>query len=645
MMVSVIFALLAATSTLVNVQAQSGLPSSFPHTYPNQPVGNYSTAWQTYFQVTQELPNVTWTLPRNWAGNIAVGRDGHPNNTLFFWAFEHTNGSLTDENNEEPWGLWLNGGPGSSSMAGLTLENGPIQVTSEYSIVQNNFSWNGLADYIWIDQPVGTGFATADATGYVTDEDQMGHDFFGFLDNLVKVFPGLAKRPLYLTGESYAGTYIPYITKTYFGMEKPPVRLAKIAMGDGTIGSSATFEMLPTLSVIETYPQLIGYDDEIFAYFKQQEHLCGFDLNLTYPQDAHFPPLSIIPPTDRQVNDLLAQRKTPFRQQSFIDKAATRFVKRSDNSTRCPPKESLIGQGDETINGWYGCFLYDEMLDYALNCSFPYNLEPLDGSDFDVYDIPDALSPQAPLDASIFLNDPRTVQAIHAPQKTWFESINYPFGSDPQGEDPSAPPMDFLTDLATNASKHDIGIVIYSGNDDSLVPRRGSEVVIQNTTFGGIQGFTRKPSTAWTDDAGRFAGIVHQERNFTYVVVSGAGHLVPHYQPEAAYTFLREFVLGTNQTGLVKNASGTVSVVGGESPTLAAGVLPGNLEIFYGSGSTESTYIAPTATIAAWSSFIATAAPSGDIVVNIKARSLGHRTAPPIVVVLFISTAIFLILQ
>ena len=29
-----------------------------------------------------------------------------------------------------------------------------------------------------------------------------------FLGNLVKIFPGLATRPLLLTGESYAGTYI-----------------------------------------------------------------------------------------------------------------------------------------------------------------------------------------------------------------------------------------------------------------------------------------------------------------------------------------------------------------------------------------------------------------------------------------------------
>jgi carboxypeptidase D len=165
MVVPALFALFTATSTLLNVLAQSEsaiVPSSFPHVYPNKPAGDFSPAWQNCkqlpivfstfrslafsdFEVTDLLPNVTWTLPRNWAGNIPVQRVGHDNNTLFFWAFEKENGSLTasaDENLDKPWGIWLNGyvdehspfgrhsdcpttllrGPGSSSMAGLMLE-------------------------------------------------------------------------------------------------------------------------------------------------------------------------------------------------------------------------------------------------------------------------------------------------------------------------------------------------------------------------------------------------------------------------------------------------------------------------------------------------------------------------------------------
>jgi carboxypeptidase D len=44
-----------------------------------------------------------------------VNRAGHPNNTLFFWAFEHAgkNGSLAAParaNNTDPWIIWLQGG-------------------------------------------------------------------------------------------------------------------------------------------------------------------------------------------------------------------------------------------------------------------------------------------------------------------------------------------------------------------------------------------------------------------------------------------------------------------------------------------------------------------------------------------------------
>lgn len=55
------------------------------------------------FQVTDPLPNVTLAmdLGRNWAGNIGVNRTHHSNDTLFFWGFEHSPGSLTDVNNDK----------------------------------------------------------------------------------------------------------------------------------------------------------------------------------------------------------------------------------------------------------------------------------------------------------------------------------------------------------------------------------------------------------------------------------------------------------------------------------------------------------------------------------------------------------------
>lgn len=103
----------------------------------------------------------------------------------------------------------------------------------------------------------------------------------GFLSNLVKVFPSLKTRPLYVTGESYAGTYIvrplvpysplhadlsiqPYIMKTYFGLTDPPVNIAKFAIGDGTVGSFEVFELLPTVSKA-AYLTRAFYIDHVFT--------------------------------------------------------------------------------------------------------------------------------------------------------------------------------------------------------------------------------------------------------------------------------------------------------------------------------------------------------------------------------------------
>lgn len=54
-----------------------------------------------------------------------------------------------------------------------------------------------------------------------------------------------------------------------------------------------------------------------------------------------------------------------------------------------------------------------------------------------------------------------------------------------------------------------------------------------NMTFGGVQGFTRKPGTPFQDDQGNFAGIVHQERGLTYALFQNAGHFVAQSVPGA----------------------------------------------------------------------------------------------------------------
>ena len=70
-------------------------------------------------------------------------------------------------------------------MFGLFQENGPLRYSrtalpaegSSDGITENPFSWHKLADIVFVDQPVGTGYSTVGLNGEVPDEDAMGRDF------------------------------------------------------------------------------------------------------------------------------------------------------------------------------------------------------------------------------------------------------------------------------------------------------------------------------------------------------------------------------------------------------------------------------------------------------------------------------------
>ncbi|KAJ3513644.1 hypothetical protein NMY22_g14978 [Coprinellus aureogranulatus] len=458
------------------------------------------------FHVTNPLPNVTFPIPPSYAGNLPVNR-GSPNNTLFFWGFEKNSGSLTAPvgGSHEPWGIWLNGGPGTSSMYGLFYENGPIALSKDNEASERQYSWDKIADYFWVDQPVGVGYSTSASDGYVPNEDQVGKDFMEFLRNLVKVFPSLASRPLHITGESYAGMYIPYILKAYFEVVDPPVKVASIAIGDGTMVSGVVWMLVPTLSIIETFPQLIGYDPEVYQYFKKQcveflvprrpahkfiiirqihirAHICKYDLNLTYPQQGGvLPDIPAVQPRDRHIAQLLAADSSQQSNLNLFQALAKRYaessvkgLKRRDRElARELWKRDSSGGASDGLNPWYGCFLWDELYDYAVNFTYPFT----ESGTFDVYNVPDLSSP--PLDdASVFLNNPATRNALHAPtSKDWALGIAWVFG--PTWYDPSPVPMNFMTDLATNATAKGVEIVLFSGNNDFLLAHLGTE----STTF------------------------------------------------------------------------------------------------------------------------------------------------------------------
>eukprot|EP01100_Stratorugosa_tubuloviscum_P000009 TRINITY_DN0_c1_g2_i1.p1 TRINITY_DN0_c1_g2~~TRINITY_DN0_c1_g2_i1.p1 ORF type:complete len:481 (+),score=225.39 TRINITY_DN0_c1_g2_i1:96-1538(+) len=165
------------------------------------------------------------------SGYLTVNNNTQSN--IFYWFFESQNDPKND-----PLVLWLQGGPGSSSLGGLFLENGPYFYWPQNgSLTDNPYSWNTIANMLFIDQPVGTGYSyTNDNSGYATNETRVAQDLYTGLVIFFERYPQYQKLDFYVFGESYAGKYIPSIgTAIHKGNQQNSLKinLQGLGIGDG----------------------------------------------------------------------------------------------------------------------------------------------------------------------------------------------------------------------------------------------------------------------------------------------------------------------------------------------------------------------------------------------------------------------------
>jgi hypothetical protein len=85
-------------------------------------------------------------------------------------------------------------------------------------------------------------------------------------------------------------------------------------------------------------------------------------------------------------------------------------------------------------------------------------------------------------------------------------------------------------------------------------------------------------------------------------LVLGVDFLAHFWLLLKAWTFLREFILGDNETGLVTDSD--TLALGGEDPEYAGNTLAEGPEVYQGSYTTTSTYYFPSQTVASWDQFI-----------------------------------------
>ncbi|GFS12693.1 carboxypeptidase [Elysia marginata] len=162
------------------------------------------------------------TIPESFSGFITVNKVFGKH--LFFWYFP------SQENADAPVVVWLNGGPGITSMLGLFWENGPLQPKRRYDscipgcstdqsqaageIIPGEFeprneSWTGPFSMLYIDNPVGTGYSYQEGKNprKMITQDEYAEDLYQFLEQFYQLFPDSSRKELYIGGQSYGGKY------------------------------------------------------------------------------------------------------------------------------------------------------------------------------------------------------------------------------------------------------------------------------------------------------------------------------------------------------------------------------------------------------------------------------------------------------
>ncbi|KAF5448301.1 hypothetical protein F2P56_028849 [Juglans regia] len=180
--------------------------------------------------VINTLPGFTGELPfKLETGYIGVGE---LDKVQLFYYFIESERSPKDD----PLVLWLTGGPGCSGLSGLLFEIGPF--TFDYAnssgnkptLELNPYSWTKIANIIFLDAPVDTGFSYATTwEAYDSNDTSSRTQTYEFLRKWLMAHPTFLFNLLYIAGDSYSGKTIPIIVQEVSNGNKighwPPLNL------------------------------------------------------------------------------------------------------------------------------------------------------------------------------------------------------------------------------------------------------------------------------------------------------------------------------------------------------------------------------------------------------------------------------------
>jgi len=465
-----------------------------------------------------KLPGWDAPLPSEvYAGYIPAGNDTQDGTD--YEMFEHYMFIESEgDPSSDPLVVWTNGGPGASSFFGLFVELGPFILdddslkTKEYNqtgiptLWRNEFSWTKAASILILNSPPPVGFSYCNPAGPSGDGTSCGswndsrtakHNY-AFLQNWFKSFPEYRKNDFYITGESYAGIYVPTLAREIIENENA-INLKGWAVGDGCLGNDILCGS--------------GKDAWKGPYFTIEfMHGHGQFSDKTY----------------EAIMSVCSKDELIY---GVTEKACS----------------DLIDRMHQELGGYYSYNLYDE-------CWYENDLmlkETLAGSR-SYWGPPRLTSTSAAGDGKGFkagLNDypcggPGALKkwmghsavktALHVPQDAFFFS-----GDNGAGFVYNLTEPNLSSFYKTTAEKSAYRVLIYNGDTDPGL----NSFVMQNWTralgLKEVEGW--RP---WTLDGRQRMGgyVTRYEGNFDTLTIRGSGHMVPEFKPRAALEFLSRWL-------------------------------------------------------------------------------------------------------
>jgi carboxypeptidase C (cathepsin A) len=171
---------------------------------------------------------------------------------LFYWLFGRSANYAS-----QPTIVWSNGGPGVSSFYGPLTENGPYDVEASGRLVPNPNSWTKAANYLFFDHPLGVGLSFPFRGQYSHSMRQGIDELYNALVHVV-ARRGLQQSPLFLTGESLGGTYMPLLAQRIIDGQRQ--RSTHIRLG-GVIIAAGFVDPLVQVSTTADYAYAHGLID------------------------------------------------------------------------------------------------------------------------------------------------------------------------------------------------------------------------------------------------------------------------------------------------------------------------------------------------------------------------------------------------